>query len=218
VESTTADAGAREEEPKVEAMNVQSQASQSSQPAASEYFPLSQGASWRYGVKVFNSDGEVVREATVEKCVEGVKTIGGKDYLRLTTKTLSGTNLRAPDQHYRHTGDGIFAAVEGVQGKELMVFPGDPHSQRSWTAAAPPVIKRVTAKVDLPAETTCGEQVYRRCVHVDLDMVMRGGGFFGPSEVPVRIERWFAPGVGMVRERRTADGQVIDAQLTSHGL
>jgi hypothetical protein len=177
---------------------------------------LNEGASWRYGVKVYNADGEVVREATVEKCVEGSKSIDGKDYKRLTTKTLSGTNLRAPDQHYRHTGDGIFAAVEGVRGKELLVFPGDPDSQRSWTAAAPPVIKRVAAKVDVQAEVTCGEQVYQDCVYVDLDMVMRGGGFFSPSEVPVRIERWFAPGVGMVRERRTADGQVIDAVLTSH--
>jgi hypothetical protein len=178
-----------------------------------DFFPLSKGASWRYQLKVLDGNDETLSEATVERRVDGTKTIDGKDYFRLTTTTLSGTDTRAPDQHYRVTDEGVVAAVEGVAGKELLVLPKDPASTRNWTAEAPPVIKRVRASVTLGEQVACGEDIVPDCVRVELDIVMRGGGLFGPSEVPVRIERWFASGIGMVRERRIAGGRTIEAIL-----
>ncbi len=140
-------------------------------------------------------------------------TRNGKEYFRLTTTTLSGTDTRAPDQHYRLTDEGVVAAVEGVAGKELLVFPANPESERSWSGEALPIIKQVNAAVTLGQHVTCGAEAFEDCVRVDLDLVMRGGGLFSPRDVPVRIERWFAPGVGMVRERRIADGSTIEAVI-----
>jgi hypothetical protein len=177
------------------------------------YFPLRVGAAWQYAIRVTADDDQVVAEATVRKSVEGTRVIQGKEYMRLVTRTLAGAELRAPDQHYRVTDEGICAAVEGAAGQELLVFPRDPATNRGWTGAAPPVIKQITAKVQTDQEVQCGKARYSSCVYVDLDMSMRGGGFFGPAQVPVRMERWFAPGVGLVRERRTADGRVIEAIL-----
>ena len=190
-------------------------------PAAapvSSFFPLSDGASWRYELRVLDSDGKTLSEGVVERRVDGRKTIGGKDYFRLTTTTLSGTDTRAPDQHYRVTDDGVVAAVEGVQGKELLVLPNDPGSKRKWSGEAPPIIKRVEAEVTVGEQVACGGSVVKDCVRVDLDFVMRGAGLFGPSEVPVRIERWFASGIGMVRERRIAGGRTIEAVLEGRQL
>lgn len=196
------------------AMNQQA----TSAEAVSSFFPLSDGASWRYELKVLDSDGKTLSEGVVERRVDGRKTIGGRDYFRLTTKTLSGTDTRAPDQHYRVTDDGVVAAVEGVEGKELLVLPKDPGSKRKWSGEAPPIIKHVEAVVTVGEQVACGSSVVKDCVRVDLDFVMRGGGFFAPSEVPVRIERWFASGIGMVRERRIAGGRTIEAVLEGRQL
>lgn len=195
-----------------------SQGTTAPESLTSEFFPLVRGASWRYLVKVQDSNGETLSEATVERRVDGTKSIDGKDYFRLTTTTLSGTDTRAPDQHYRVTDEGVFAAVEGVAGKELLVLPGPPASNRSWSGEAPPVIKRVNASVKVGEQVAVGGDVVSDCVRVDLDIVMRGGGLFGPSEVPVRIERWFASGIGMVRERRIAGGRTIEAVLEKKQL
>ena len=192
--------------------------STSDEGIVSRFFPLSNGASWHYQLKVLDSSGETLSEATVERRVEGTKSIGGKDYIRLTTTTLSGTDTRAPDQHYRVTDDGVVAAVEGVSGKELLVLPNDPGSKRSWSGEAPPIIKSVSAAVTVGERVACGEGVITGCVRVDLDFVMRGAGLFAPREVPVRIERWFASGIGMVRERRIAGGRTIEAVLEKRQL
>lgn len=184
----------------------------------SSFFPLSNGASWRYQLQVMDSNGETLSKAVVERRVDGTKTIDGKEYFRLVTTTVSGTDTRAPDQHYRVTNEGVVAAVEGVAGKELLVLPNDPGSKRSWSGEAPPIIKRVEASVTVGEQVACAAGVVRDCVRVDLDFVMRGAGFFGPSEVPVRIERWFASGIGMVRERRIAGGRTIEALLEEKQL
>jgi hypothetical protein len=193
-----------------------SDVSRSGETLASKYFPLVRGASWKYRLQVINEDNEVLSEAVVERVVDGTKTIEGKDYFRLATTTVSGTKMPAPDQHYRLTDEGVHAAVEGVKGKELLVFPSDPASKQSWSDEAPPIIKRVDAKVTVGEKVTCGANVFSDCIRVDLELLMRGGSFFSPSEVTVRIERWFAPGVGMVRERRIAGGRTIEAVLEQH--
>jgi len=184
----------------------------------SQFFPMPDGATWQYQLKVLDSKGETLSEATVERRVEGAKAIAGKDYARLTTTTLSGTDTRAPDQHYRVTKEGVVAAVEGVAGKELLVLPIDPSSHQSWSGEAPPIIKSVSASASIGEEVSIGNDVLTGCVRVDMDFVMRGAGLFAPREVPVRIERWFAPGVGMVRERRIAGGRTIEAVLEKKQL
>ena len=185
----------------------------------SEFFPLAKGASWRYLVKVQDGNGETLSEATVERRVDGTKTIDGKDYFRLTTTTLSGTDTTSAGSALPCDGRrSRLLAVEGVSGKELLVLPGIPASKRSWSGEAPPVIKRVEASVKVGEQVALGEDVVPDCVRVDLDIVMRGGGLFGPSEVPVRIERWFASGIGMVRERRIAGGRTIEAVLEKKQL
>ena len=52
--------------------------STSDEGVVSRFFPLPNGASWRYQLKVLDSNGETLSEATVERRVEGTKTIDGE--------------------------------------------------------------------------------------------------------------------------------------------
>jgi hypothetical protein len=55
--------------------------------------------------------------------------------------------------------------------------------------------------VNAACKTEAGE--FKECIHVSLTMtVIQRSLFGGQTEVPVRIDRWFAPGVGMVKEVR----------------
>ncbi len=211
-DSEVPDVGAEVGSPRLGERVMQSEAA-AGQGLVEQYFPLRPDASWHYRLRVTDGDGKLVAESTLAKTIRGTRELGGKQYWRVETETLSGQDAGALPQHYRVTPAGVVAAVAGAPGKELLVFPSAPDSNQSWTDTAPPAIKRVVAKVSTDQEVPSGAGNYSSCIYVDLDMVMPGSGLFSPAAVQVRIERWFAPGVGMVRERRTAGGRTLDAVL-----
>ena len=102
-----------------------------------QYFPLQVGASWQYRVRVTDRDNKVVAEATVQKRVTEdtgqKKDAGDRKYQRVVTQLVAGANLPVPDQRYRVTNTGVYAAVDGSPGEELLVFPAEPDTNRSWT-------------------------------------------------------------------------------------
>jgi hypothetical protein len=165
------------------------------------YFPLNAESSWHYEVEVCRS-GRAVETLSAVKYVRESQQIGAKKYTRIATDVKGGA-LRVPDQFYRAAEGGVYAAVQGAEGKELLVLPADPRANGSWSGEALPSIIRFSAEAS-PGETyQHGALKFGDCHKVCLTMTVAETSFFGgKTETPVRLERWFAPGVGMVRELR----------------
>jgi hypothetical protein len=182
------------------------------------YFPLKAEQRWEYDVEVVRADDPPQKLKAVKR-VEGDREIAGKRYVKIVTEVTGGT-LRIPDQYYRVADDGVYAAVQGAEGRELLILPARPDQQRSWQGEAKPAIEDLSGKAATGETFTHGANRFRDCIKVTLSMVVVERTLFGGERrVPVRFDRWFAPGVGMVREVRTVgeEGQTsyfrTDSQL-----
>jgi hypothetical protein len=180
-----------------------------------DYFPLESDRRWEYRVRTTRG-GRDLPEATARKFVKGTKQIGGKQYVKVATDFVR----EVPDQHYRLDARGVFAAVDGAPGEELLILPAKPESTRNWSGSGKPKITEFSGSATVNETCRCGDQVYQDCIKVSLKMTIiivqepslfsRGGEF----PVSVRMNRWFAPGLGMVKEERE-DGVVrIVSELT----
>lgn len=166
------------------------------------YFPLQADCRWEYEVEVTRSD-DTKQTFTAVKLVKGDRTIAEKAYVRVVTE-VAGGSMRIPDQFYRVAGDGVYAAVQGAEGQELLVLPASPQSRRSWRGEAEPAIAELTGETTTGQTLALAGRELSGCVRVSLAMVVVERSFFGgEKKVPVRLDRWFAPGIGMVREVRT---------------
>jgi hypothetical protein len=179
------------------AMVSAASADSSASDLLSRYFPAEANATWEYQVQVFRS-GREPQEAKATKSIAGTKTVAGKEYVRFVTESP----LRAPDQLYRIDSDGVYAVVQGTEGKEMLVLPARPDIKKQWSGDAVPVIKGLKANAAMGevCKTDAGE--FKDCIHVAMEMTVVARTLFGQSEDPVRFDRWFAPGVGMVKEIR----------------
>lgn len=164
-------------------------------------FPLAPDSRWHYDIQVVRSSGEAQRLSAV-KYVKDTRQIAGKHYVRIVTEVTGGT-LRVPDQLYRVGTDGVYAAVQGAEGKEFLVLPTDPKTRNSWSGEARPAISRIAGQATTGETFRHGPTAFDNCIKVSLSMtILERSLFGGQAEVPVRLDRWFAPGVGLVRELR----------------
>ena len=171
-------------------------------PNLDRYFPLQSDCRWEYEVEVTRSD-DTRQTFTAVKLVKGDRTMAGKPYIRVVTE-VTGGSMRIPDQYYRIADDGVYAAVQGADGRELLVLPAQPEQRRSWQGEAKPAITELSGEAAADQKLTLAAREYTGCVRVSLTMIVVERSFFGgEKEVPVRLHRWFAPSVGMVREVRT---------------
>ena len=93
---------------------------------------------------------------------------------------------------------------KGLTAKRSSCCRPNPQAQRAWTGEALPAITRLSGEAVAGETFSHGSLEFRGCVKVSISMQVRETAFFArQGEVPVRLERWFAPGVGMVREVRT---------------
>jgi hypothetical protein len=165
------------------------------------YFPLETDRRWEYDVEVTRPDNAKQTLMAV-KVIKGDRRIAEKAYVRVTTE-VTGGSMRIPDQYYRVADDGVYAAVQGTEGQELLVLPAHPENLRSWRGEAEPAIAEIAGEVATDQTFTHGDRQFPGCIKVSLRMIVVERSFFGgQKKVPVRMDRWFAPGVGMVREVR----------------
>ena len=186
--------------------------------AAGDYFPLPKEGRWTYDVVVSRPDADPMK-LTAVRTIEGTKKIGERQYIRMVT-TVTGGTFPMPDQLYRVGADGLYAAVEGTDGKELLVLPADPQTRPSWNGDALPPISRLSATAKTGETVEAAAAKFEQCVKVSLSMTLVQRSFFSQTETPVRMERWYAAGTGLVRELRIVgeegkDGFMkIDSRLT----
>jgi hypothetical protein len=175
----------------------------SSPESAAALFPFAVENRWHYDVEVSRSGGRP-QTLTAVKYFRDSLEIGQRHYARFATEVSGGT-LRVPSQLVRLGDEGLYTAVQGAEGKELLVLPADPREVRSWSGEAPPAITCFAGQATVDEAFEHGSLEFDRCVKVTLSMIVREMSLLGrQSVVPVRIERWFAPGIGMVREMRLA--------------
>ena len=98
--------------------------------------------------------------------------------------------------------DGVKAAVQGAEGKEILLLPSDPRSRKSWNAEAEPAIAGFSGEAAVDEVFQHRDHRYSACVKVSVKMTVVEKSVFGRRETPVHLQRWFAPGIGMVRELR----------------
>jgi len=169
--------------------------------SAAALFPLALQSRWHYEVDVSRSGGVTQTLSAVKYFRDSVE-VAGKRYFRLATD-VSGGALRVPNQLVRSAEEGVYTAVQGADGKELLVLPADPGTTKSWCGEAPPAITRFVGEATTDQTFEHGSLKFDRCVKVTLNMMVREISLLGRQRtIAVRMERWFAPGVGMVREVR----------------
>lgn len=161
-------------------------------------FPLDGNPRWEYEVEVTQA-GKEPQRAKATRSLGGKKTIAGKEYVRVVTEST----IPVPDQYCREASDGVYAAVQGAQGSELLILPADPARTDRWTGSAPPAVKSLEGRATVRERYRIGDREYTDCIKVSLTMTIVERGLFGSGkDVSVRMDRWFAPGIGMVAEIR----------------
>lgn len=210
---------------------VFSLASCSDKPVGSEYFPLNKGWSWTYN-SITDYDGEletIKKELTITNL--GIKKSGKKSFfVRRTSSNI--------DYYHNYDESGVFrealrTVVEtkprmdrdkryvlklpleiGTGWREisrpLILLRVYPYTVRVGKDAQVPInyqIESMSETVKVPAGT------FENCIKV------AGEGSFktytdsvtGEKEIPMYVEEWYAPGVGLIKQiRRELDGDMID--------
>ena len=167
---------------------------------STDYFPLAAASRWEYDVEIVGPTGAVQKVSAV-KSVKDSRQIGSHEYVRVATE-VSGGNIRVPDQFYRVDQDGVRASVQGAVDKELLVLPADPRATRSWSGEAEPAVAGFSGETELDAKFQHRDHEFSGCVKVTVKMKIVEPSVFGRRETPVQLQRWFAPGIGLVRELR----------------
>jgi hypothetical protein len=169
--------------------------------AQGQFFPLDDDLQWQYQVEITRT-GREPQKVVATKSNKGTKRISGKEYVRVVTTTEPALPRGFPDQFYRLGSKGVYAAVQGASGAELLILPADPAALRSWTGKAPPAITELVGKATVNESYRCEDRLYEGCVKVSLTMKIVERSLFGQRTVSVGMDRWFARGVGMVAEVR----------------
>ncbi|MFT5396154.1 MAG: hypothetical protein ACI85N_001351 [Gammaproteobacteria bacterium] len=203
----------------------------SEKPIGSEYFPLNKGMSWTYKLHTDYGDDieSTKRQLTISNL--GSKKFGKKTYF--VRRTSSGI-----DYYLNYDDTGVFrealrTVVEskprldrdrryvlkqplsiGSEWREisrpLLILRVYPFRVRVGKDAQVPMIYRIeslTETVTVPAGTfeNCIKVVAEGSFSTYTDAVS------GHTEIPMRVEEWYAAGVGLVKQvRQELDGDIID--------
>ncbi len=210
---------------------VFSLASCSEKPVGSEYFPLNEGMSWTYSLKTEYSNKEESLEKELTITNLGKEKFGKKTYY--VRRTSSGIDYY---HNFDETGlyrEALRTLVEskprldranryvlklplaiGTEWREisrpLLMLRVYPYRVRVGKDAQVPLIYRIESlseTVTVPAGTfeNCIKVVANGTFNTYTDAVS------GDTEIPIKVEEWYAPGVGLVKQiRYELDGDIID--------
>ncbi len=203
----------------------------SEKPIGSEYFPLNKGMRWTYNLHI--NYGEKIEGEKKQLTITnlGTKKFGKNTYF--VRRTSSGI-----DYYHNFDDQGLFrvglrTVVEtkprldrerryvlkqplavGTEWREisrpLLILRIYPFRVRVGKDAQVPMIYRIeslTETVTVPAGT------FENCIKVVAEgsFVTYTDAVSGETEIPMRVEEWYAAGVGLVKQvRQELDGDIID--------
>ncbi len=203
----------------------------SEKPVGNEYFPLNKGMSWTYSLttEYSNDEESLKKQLTITNL--GVEKFGKKAYY--VRRTSSGIDYY---HNFDETGlyrEALRTLVEnkprmdrakryvlklpleiGTEWREisrpLLMLRVYPYRVRVGKDAQVPMLYRIESlseTVTVPAGTFegCIKVVAKGTFNTYTDAVS------GDTEIPMKVEEWYAPGVGLVKQiRYELDGDIID--------
>jgi hypothetical protein len=169
---------------------------------ADSLLPTEPGTTWRYGV-IDQAGGVVANEPRTEILrIAGTQEFEGKRLLKFETlrdETLVKTEL------YEVSERGVICCARGIRGESLVkvdppqtVVPGDLKAGATWESDG------VVADMQIHQRfTVAGEE----------DVYVPAGKFHAfrlhmedTTVIAVALDRWFTPGIGVVKEETTLRG------------
>ncbi|MEQ8232632.1 MAG: hypothetical protein RLW61_12965 [Gammaproteobacteria bacterium] len=200
--------------------------------AGTELFPLEEGLAWRYAVATTTRQG-TSRDIHEVVSLGGRAVDGSRHYVR---RTAGGT-----DYHFTVDDEGVWRVgkrlvVELAPQPDVprrLVLPREPRVGAQWQNTTHPYVLRrlvhdgvdmrrayvvpmnyTIEAVDETVSVPAGE--FTGCVRVvgQAELQMYVDGPTGMRSIPLVTEEWYAPGVGLVRLRRT---ETIESTLMASG-
>lgn len=199
----------------------------SDSPEGHLYFPLQEGLSWKYRVTTSYSDQKTEHELTIENLGQQEergktyfirRTSSGIDYYinsdaegvyREGLRTLVETHIR-PDKDKRFVFKlPVETGTNWLQVSYPMVFKNVVSNGQRMVDYKAPFAYTITSTnetVTVPAGT------FKNCI------LVRGEGqteiytdaINGFNEIPMIVEEWYAPGVGLIKQNRyELEGEII---------
>lgn len=207
----------------------------SKKPVGSEYFPLNKGITWTYDLKIqYTNEKEVVDRQLIITNL-GLEKFGEKSYyVRRTSSNIDYYHNFDEQGLYR---EGLRTIVEtkprldrerryvlkqpleiGTEWREIsrpiLMLRVYPYRVKVGKDAQVPMsyrIESLSETVTVPAGT------FNNCIKVVAEGVFKiyTDAVNGETEIPVRQEEWYAPGVGLVKQVRSElDRDIIDVFKT----
>jgi hypothetical protein len=183
--------------------------------AAADYWPFREGSTWTFVATV--GEKNLTQVITVTK----VTKAEGKTRAELEYKTDGRTAQR---EIYEVDASSIQRVAAGPDGSNKLTPPlpvvqlpmtagkkWDWKGDVSFGGSTFKGTAQLTVSGPETVKTDAGSFPAMR-VHVDLDVVS------GEQTIKVLNDYWFAPKVGLVRQKATIGSQVIEGVLTSHKL
>jgi hypothetical protein len=203
----------------------------SEKPVGSKYFPLNEGMSWTYSLTTEYSNEEESLEKQLTITNLGVEKFGKQTYY--VRRTSSGI-----DYYHNFDETGLFrealrTLVEskprmdrakryvlkqpleiGTEWREisrpLLMLRVYPYRVRVGKDAQVPMIYRIES---LSETVTVAAGTFENCIKVVANGTFNTytDAVSGDTEIPMKVEEWYAPGVGLVKQiRYELDGDIID--------
>lgn len=196
------------------------------------YFPLDEDAAWHY--RVIERTTRATTEREFSQTALGARRFG--DERVPARRTSDGTVY-----YYRLDEDGVKRVAKRLVVElepqpdfpERLVLPSDAEPGAQWQNTTHPyVLERLVSDgvdmkrtysvpmnytVEAVDETvTVPAGTFEGCIRVtgEADLQMYVDGPSGLSTIPLRMEEWYAPGVGLVRLVRTED---VESDLMAGG-
>jgi hypothetical protein len=154
-------------------------------PAATNYFPMTQGSSWTYEVTSMFSDSA----QTETKTITGDTTVNGKKYVR-----INSTEEESTSEFMRRSNDTIFALNDGTDDIVAIERKGATWS-KTYTEDGVSSTVTFTTK-DKGISRTLSGKTYSDVLHVQ----GAGSVIIGNQTMEMEFNGYLAKGVGPIEE------------------
>lgn len=207
----------------------------STEPDATDYFPLDKGLSWDYHYQLI-TPSDKQKQGTYTVTNLGTTEIDNQMMtIRRTNDNRDYYLMRKPDGIYRYASRTLFETHPVVDDPPRMVLPlPTDDSDRRWSSTTtsyvinmvgPSTIVSANAIQDFvmnyrivsrdeTVEVAAGK--FENCLLVEGDatLTMFADPLTGYQDIPIKTREWYAPGVGLVKLERT---EPLDARVFKGG-
>ena len=185
------------------------------------YFPMTEGISWRYNIKMDTIDGPTIQKYFVSSI--GQENLDGEDISvfqsltgtqilysvtdegiqRLGYRVKDGQQVDKIDDNFLELPKQIEKGVvwESEETTELLAMK-EPAERRNLELLATIPVKNEIVATDEVVKVIAGK--FENCVHIKTtgSEFNSNNRYIGRTLVQIEIDRWYAPGIGLLKTER----------------